>query len=283
MRKKYRKQDNAIIISGVILAAAVIVLCIFGYHFLNSYLSDTAKKNRNKAGVLSEEMQSGLVYTQAAVSLSATPTPIPQLTEESGALVTVLPENQHDMVLTPTMDPNQYWAVHGTPAPDAYYGEATGRMTTSFEAETSGYDRIPVAYALASSRLYQDGYDNSPIMAFDGDPVSSWQEGVDGYGEGQVLRALFNGTHKLNYISFQVGNWRDSDAWRMNTRPAKMTVWIGNAGFEVTFSDTMKEFCLAFSTAIPASEVSFEIQEVYPGESQESWDNCISEITFYGN
>lgn len=284
MKKKYRKQDNVIIISGLILAAAVVVLCIFGYRYLNTWFADAAKKNKNKSAVLSEEMQYELIHTASAAPVSHTPTPEPTQ-DPNGAsyLVTVMPENQHDMVLTPTMDPNEYWAIHGTPTPYVPYGEVTAHMATAFEAEASKYDKVPVSYATASSVLYQEGYDNSAFMAFDGDSSTSWQDGVEGNGIGQSLRAVLGGTYHIAYITFRVGNWRDVERWELNPRPSVITVWIGGSGYEVSFTDNMTEFCLAFSREVTASEVSFSIDNVFAGNSQDSEDLCISEITFYGS
>ena len=156
-------------------------------------------------------------------------------------------------------------------------------MATAFEAESSSYDKLPVSYATASSVLYQEGYDNSAYMAFDGDPSTSWQEGVEGHGVGQTLRAVLGGTYRIAYITFRVGNWRDAEMWTQNSRPAVMTVWVGNSGYEVELSDSMTEFCLAFSGEIRTSEISFTIDQVFEGESTDSADLCISEITFYGS
>lgn len=285
MKKDYRKQDNKIIISGLILAAAIIVACVIGYRYLNTYLSGLSKKSKVTDVELSEEMRDELAHTTTVASDSHTPTPLPEeegQTADTSVQITVLPETQHEMTLTPTMDPKDYWAIHSTPTPAASNEGITSHMASSFEAESSGYTVLGVSSATATSVLFQEGIDNSAAMAFDGDSTTSWQEGVEGNGEGQKLTAAFGGTVKIAYITFRVGNWRDYDMWRSNARPATMTAWVGGSGFEVNFEDTMTEFCLAFSRPISLSEITFEINTVFPGLLGDVADTCISEIKFYG-
>ena len=71
--------------------------------------------------------------------------------------------------------------------------------------------------AYASSVVAQEGYDNSAMVAVDGLLETSWQEGVDGNGEGQYLEVYLDGEHAIKYLILNLGNWRSSD-WFYDNR-----------------------------------------------------------------
>ena len=293
MKKKDKRQENRIIISGLILAAVVVIACLVGYRYLDHALEEAFKKNKVRAASLSEEMQEGLTQNETAhITQTPGPADLPTLTPEPtetplpegqtpAPTITVLPETQMEMTLTPTMDPQQYWESVATPsltplpAPEAF-------MTSVYEAQSSGYWGVGISYASASSALSQDGYDNSAYSAFDGSTWSSWQEGVSGYGEGEYIYAAFDREYQVSYITFKLGNWRDEENWRLNSRPASITIWVGGAGYQISCYDSMMEFCVGFTRDITASDISVTIGSVYKGDSKDSQDTCISEITVYG-
>lgn len=297
MKRRDRRRDNRIILSGVILAAIVVIACLVGYRYLDAFLEDAFKKNRTRAVSLSEEMQEGLVHNETSnetAGTSVTPDPFgpPTLTPEPTETplpegqtpvptITVLPETQMDMTLTPTMDPQEYWESIATPTLTPL-PQPTAFMTSLYEAQASGYWGVGIAYASASSSLYQEGYDNSAYSAFDGSTYTSWQEGVDGYGEGEYIYASFDREYQVSYIAFKLGNWRDEGNWRLNSRPSSVTIWIGNAGYQLSFYDSMMDFCVGFTRDIPATDISITVNGVYKGDSKDSQDTCISEITVYG-
>ena len=286
MKNSDRKKDNRIILSGLILAAVVVVACFFGYRYLKNYFDEASKRTHQEQAKLSQEMQMELAQTAAPGTPTPAPTAEPGAQEEvpQAPQQTVLPETQHDMVLTPTQEPWEYWAAHGTPTPYAPTEPATARMTSAFEAESSSYEKLNIAYAYASSVLtpYDAETDYSAQMAFDGDPATSWQEGVEGAGEGQVLNGVLDRTYRVAYVTFRVGNWKNSERWKANARPADVTVWLGGNGFEISFTDSQTEFCMALSREVSASDISIEINTVFPGDDTNYTDTCISEVTLYG-
>lgn len=144
----------------------------------------------------------------------------------------------------------------------------------------SQYTKLTVANAEQSSMASSGNYDYSAESAADGDITSSWQEGVEGLGEGTGIKLSLDGTHKIRYIVLYLGNWRSDEMWQKNARPAKLSINLGdNQAKDVEFSDEKKAFCLSFDEPVEASFVSLYIQAGYAGAK---WnDNCISEVEFY--
>lgn len=140
--------------------------------------------------------------------------------------------------------------------------------------------KLSVANAEQSSMASSDNYDYSAKSAVDGDITSSWQEGVDGLGEGTGIKLSLDGTHKIRYIVLYLGNWRSDEMWQKNARPAKLSINLGdNQAKDVEFSDEKKAFCLSFDEPVEASFVSLYIEAGYAGSK---WnDNCISEVELY--
>lgn len=144
----------------------------------------------------------------------------------------------------------------------------------------SQYTKLTVANAEQSSMASSGNYDYSAKSAADGDITSSWQEGVEGLGEGTGIKLSLDGTHKIRYIVLYLGNWRSDEMWQKNARPSKLSINLGdNQAKDVEFSDEKKAFCLSFDEPVEASFVSLYIQAGYAGAK---WnDNCISEVEFY--
>ena len=116
-------------------------------------------------------------------------------------------------------------------------------------------------------------------MAVDGDTVTSWQEAVNGYGEGEYIDITLSGQNAIRAITFNMGNWRDDENYRKNSRPKDITIWLGSESFNVTIPDGKTQYCVEFSTAVNADKVTVRIDSVYKGDE---WDDtCISEITIY--
>ncbi len=153
-------------------------------------------------------------------------------------------------------------------------------MVDKDSVDFSQYTKLAVANAEQSSMASSDKYDYSAKSAVDGDITSSWQEGVDGLGEGTGIKLSLDGTHKIRYIVLYLGNWRSDEMWQKNARPAKLSINLGdNQSKDVEFSDEKKAFCLSFDEPVEASFVSLYIEAGYAGSK---WnDNCISEVELY--
>lgn len=132
----------------------------------------------------------------------------------------------------------------------------------------------------ATSELHQTDpqYNNAPIKAGDGDPVTSWQEGASGDGVGERLQLNYPKTLNIKYIQCKLGNWRTPELYAKNNRPQAMTLDIAGQTYQLSFTDAEIDHYIVFSEPIPANSLIFTIDSVYSGKDA---DCCISEITPY--
>jgi cytoskeletal protein RodZ len=255
-RERQRREERKIMLIGIILACVVVVAGIGAYFGVTRFMGGSEESTAE----LPAGGQDGQGGTAGTPSPSAEPTSTPAPT------VTATP--------TPTATSTP------TPTPTPTEEPLTVSLTEGIPTDLSAYDRAEVSQAAASSTVTQEGYDNSVYMALDGDPVTSWQEGVDGDGIGEVLQIGLEREYEIKYMTFRLGNWRDAQRYSMNNRPKTMTVWLDDLSFQVTFPDGQTEQCLEFSSPCPASEIYIRIDSVYQGTE---WDDtCISEIGIYG-
>ncbi len=134
--------------------------------------------------------------------------------------------------------------------------------------------------AYASSVVAQEGYDNSAMVAVDGLLETSWQEGVDGNGEGQYLEVYLDGEHAIKYLILNLGNWRSSDWFYDNNRPKSLTIQVGEYTTTQEFPDGQIEQCIEFSQPVSASKIRLTINSIYEGRDWQ--DTCIAEVRVYG-
>ena len=251
---RQKKEEKKIILIGIILACVVVAAGVGAYFGITYFLdssNDSAVTAESRPGNSSADSQDGPEAT-ATPSPAATDTPTPTPT----ATATPTP--------TPTEEPEQL----------------TVSLVDRNSVSLTGYSRVGVSQAAASSTVVQEGYDNSAAMVVDGDTVTSWQEGVDGDGLGEVLQFELDREYDVKYMTFNLGNWRDPQRYAMNNRPQTMTIWLDDLSFQVTFPDGQTEFCIEFSSDCPASVIYLRIDSVYQGTE---WDDtCISEVGIYG-
>ena len=142
-------------------------------------------------------------------------------------------------------------------------------------------DLLTVSRAGATSELVQPdiALSNAPDMAFDGDPATSWQEGVEGNGEGEVITAYFPEETSVLAMVFCLGNWRSERAYRRNNTPQELEITLGGFTYNFTFEELMQEQYVLFEEPLQnVTEAVIKINSVYEGVTG---DTCISEITFY--
>ena len=281
MGRTPEQEDRRIIITGVILGLIVVVICSAAFIMLRNYFGSARRDSGISSARLSEILKEDIQnkHTSAPTESNESDAVIEEIPVFVPVAV-IMPETQHavpDTYVSPVMDYNyQASASLTTPVPAA---SITAYVALSSDVDMSGYYQTGVAAAAASSTIYQEGIDNSVYMVLDGNPITSWQEGVSGYGEGEIISLAFDRAYAVRYIVFRLGNWRDEASWAANGRPSTITVWIGGAAYTVSFSDTMAEYCLMFSGDIPATELSISIDGVYKGTYE---DTCISDIIIFG-
>ena len=251
---KQKKEEKKIILIGIILACVVVAAGVGAYFGITYFLdssNDSAVTAESRPGNSSADSQDGP---------EATVTPSPTATE------------------TPTPTPTA--TATPTPTPTEEPEQLTVSLVDRNSVSLTGYSKAGVSQAAASSTVVQEGYDNSAAMVVDGDTVTSWQEGVDGDGLGEVLQFELDREYDVKYMTFNLGNWRDPQRYAMNNRPQTMTIWLDDLSFQVTFPDGQTEFCIEFSSDCPASVIYLRIDSVYQGTE---WDDtCISEVGIYG-
>lgn len=183
----------------------------------------------------------------------------------------VVKENEEHEVMenTPIAEPTD------TPTPEP--------VSVSLLAEepkmNEGYYKVSVVEANASSTISQQGTDNGPMLLFDGRDDTTWQEGVNGYGINESLFFSFEGSNKIKYIGFKLGNWKNDKYYFGNAMPKTMTLSLGDYSGQVTFNGVRDIEWVEVSRAVSADSMRMVIDDVYPGTSWE--DTCITEIMIY--
>ncbi len=159
---------------------------------------------------------------------------------------------------------------------------AVASVVMASTVSTSAYNKAVIQTIKASSELLQPGYDNSARSAVDGNTITSWQDGVSGYGEGQVLDMTLDKEYRVHCINFNLGNWRGQQYYNENSRPKQITLYLGTTRhYTVIFPDGMSQYTVMFSADVPASWIRVQIDSVYPGALYD--DTCISEMTIYAS
>ena len=149
---------------------------------------------------------------------------------------------------------------------DKKEAEITISVDEATPVDLDSYVQIQPVSSKASSELD----DNTAEKAIDGQEVTSWQEDVAGYGQGENLTLKFEKTYTVKYLALKLGSWKDDAAYEQNNRP------------KVTFSDEKKEYWVTFSDTCKTSELKLIIEQVYRG-LKTSWnDTCIAEVQVYG-
>lgn len=142
---------------------------------------------------------------------------------------------------------------------------------------------VLVDTAYESSHVVQEDsiIDNSGWSAFDGDEVTSWQEGVEGDGIDEYVGISFDREYQVEVITLLLGNHR-SDSWYVkNNTPKTLTINLSGKVFQITFPKEKTEFAVVLSSPVAASDIRLTIDSVYSGT--EYTDTIIAEVGVYGN
>ena len=205
---------------------------------------------------------------KALAGPSAVPAGEESIAHSSAAEPTELPENTEtpEPAQTPQPTPSQ---TNGVLTPS----DGQGGHTVSGE-----YWNVPFAWAQASSELASDGHTYYAENAMDGDPDTTWQEGVEGYGIGEYLELGFSQPQKLSLLRIFPGN---GNYYTENGRPAELLVEFSDgSALTFDFPDSYGDFTLDLGGTVETSWVRLTIAEVYPGTVWE--DTAITEVLAYG-
>lgn len=156
--------------------------------------------------------------------------------------------------------------------------EITVSVDKAEPEDLSSYVQIQPVSSEASSALG----DNTAEKVTDGQELTSWQEGVTGYGQGENLTLKFDKTYKVKYLALKLGSWKDDNAYSQNNRPKELDIQTDHLIRKVTFPDGKTQYWVTFSGECETSELKLIIEQVYRG-SKTSWnDTCIAEVQVYG-
>ena len=100
--------------------------------------------------------------------------------------------------------------------------------------------------------------------------MTSWQEDVAGYGQGENLTLKFEKTYTVKYLALKLGSWKDDAAYEQNNRPKELDIQTDHFIRKVTFSDEKKEYWVTFSDTCKTSELSPALLAKKSGRSSTS-------------
>ena len=182
------------------------------------------------------------------------------------------PVTEEEVAVTPepTATPKPTSTPKPTPTPDAYPASA---ITASLVSESSvDFSSIHEAYiesASATSEIKQaSGVSNDPLLAFDNNTDTNWEEGVDGSGIGESITANFKyENEKVRCIALKLGNWKSGKYYYGNNRPSKLTITLDDLSFQMDFPDSWEEFYVMLNHPFKASSIQVRMD-----------DTCITDI-----
>ena len=84
--------------------------------------------------------------------------------------------------------------------------------------------RFEVAKMLTDKRTYLDISEKTGAST----ATISWQEGVSGYGINESVSFSFDDLHKVKYIAFKLGNWKNDKYYYGNAKPKTINLVFGD-------------------------------------------------------
>lgn len=147
--------------------------------------------------------------------------------------------------------------------------------------------RLFVSSATASSFLHSERAIHDryhPNYAFDGDPLSAWNEGAASSGAGEWISANVTPTEEVTSLRLRVmnGYQKTPEIFTANARAKSIVVTLlpGNETATISLEDKFdwQEVTIPV-TAKRVEKITFTVQEVYEGAKHK--DLCLSEIEIF--
>lgn len=143
----------------------------------------------------------------------------------------------------------------------------------------SQYSQVTPEVVDATSYLQAESMDYVPGLAVDGNLATCWQEGVEGYGEGQDFFAKFATEFTPQYILIYNGQCTDEERYNKNGRIATLQISANDYVEVVAIPDEMTPIAIKLNGWEAVSGISFKILSVYEGSKYQ--DTCLTELMFY--
>jgi hypothetical protein len=196
--------------------------------------------------------------------------------EPDGDVITTIPYGEQ--VTAKETDDTGIWMLVDTS--DGTEGWISRRVAKKIYS-----NEIPITDAEASSELHTK---NSGIMevryAVDGNLLTSWQEGVEGYGIGETITIYFDDTTEVKQIMFVNGNAKTEEAYYQNGRVKSFSVYSPDMDEEYTFDIedfySLEGSWFDFEEPLTGTELILTIEDVYEGSKYQ--DTCIADIGLFG-
>lgn len=113
----------------------------------------------------------------------------------------------------------------------------------------------------------------------DGDIATSWQDGAEDFGEGNIITLSFGDKTDVSYLVIYNGNQSSKQYYDKNNRLKKINITANKQTVAVTLDDTMDPQIIMLTGAKKCKSISIEICSVYEGTTYN--DTCVAEIECY--
>ena len=176
--------------------------------------------------------------------------------------------------------------------PQSIYGERGSGMiyagSDAANALTGGALKFnkPLSVYESAYLVQQGGYNNTGLMAMDGDTVTSWQ--IEHDGNGAWVSWSYPNEISADVIRLNLGNWRNAELYQKNDRPSFIKLVLYNDkqldanGYRAEYiiyaeiPDSMTQHSIILPEGFKATGADLYLLEAYKGSAYD--DNCVSEI-----
>ncbi|MDO4793352.1 MAG: zinc ribbon domain-containing protein [Filifactor alocis] len=143
-----------------------------------------------------------------------------------------------------------------------------------------GFSMKKVIGVSSTSHLVEKNFVHKEDRVIDGDISTAWVEGVEGQGEGEGVKLVFDKNYLISGFVIHAGYHKNEKVYEKNSRPSQIEVFFSDSSSEIfDLKDVREAQRIKFSEPVETDSVSFAIRAVYPGSKYK--DTVISEIVLY--
>jgi hypothetical protein len=200
--------------------------------------------------------------------------------DDSDSMAPIVTENSEDKNKDDNRDKSEDNTEEEESSNDEYSDDSENREAdVSSEASPPYFSRIS-----ASSERKPDGKNTyPPSYAFDGNPETSWVEGVSGVGTGEFITFSADSLQQVTGIRIQNGYYKSEDLYYKNNRIKSVSITF-DSGTSVTIDDMPDDYSgfyeYVFDAPIDTRSVTITIGDVYIGSKYPD-DTVVSDIEFF--